>query len=333
MATRRVVVATHGHCFDGLCSAAMFTRLLRHLHPDDELELRYHAAGYGPGQNGVDPALLGGDINAILDFRFSRAPQLSWYFDHHVSAFPTPEDRAAYDARVSASEGRPEAERRMFHDGSYSSCTKLIADIGARVFGLPTDGHLADLVSWADIIDAARFPSADTAVARTEPALQLMTVVEHHGDDAFITRMVPRLLDQPLDQVALAPDIQAALEPLKAGHEGFVALVREHAALRGDVVLVDLLDRDIEVATKFVTYALYPRSAYSVMLTRSPKKCKISIGYNPWSQVPRRHDISAICERYGGGGHAVVGAVTLPPGDVARVREIAETITAELNRP
>jgi len=28
---KRVVVATHGFCLDGLCSAAMFTRLLRHI--------------------------------------------------------------------------------------------------------------------------------------------------------------------------------------------------------------------------------------------------------------------------------------------------------------
>ena len=54
----RVVVATHGHCFDGLCSAVMFTRLMRHLHPGQDLEFKYRGMGYGPGQNGVDPAVL-----------------------------------------------------------------------------------------------------------------------------------------------------------------------------------------------------------------------------------------------------------------------------------
>ena len=53
----RVVVATHGHCFDGLCSAVMFTRLLRHLHPGKELTFKYRAMGYGPGQTtGNHPA-------------------------------------------------------------------------------------------------------------------------------------------------------------------------------------------------------------------------------------------------------------------------------------
>src|ERR1700735_727350 len=100
--SRRVVVATHGHCFDGMCSAVMFTRLLRHVHPGTRFDFEYYAAGYGPGQNGVDPSVLSGDENAILDFRFSRSPKLTWYFDHHVSAFPTAADRALYDARVAA---------------------------------------------------------------------------------------------------------------------------------------------------------------------------------------------------------------------------------------
>src|SRR5580704_6817644 len=95
-----VVVATHGHCFDGVCSAVMFTRLVRHLHEGRALDFRYHACGYGPGQNGVDPKLLVGDVNAILDFRFSIAPSLTWYFDHHVSAFPCEGDRAAYELRA-----------------------------------------------------------------------------------------------------------------------------------------------------------------------------------------------------------------------------------------
>ena len=71
-----VVVATHGHCFDGLCSAAMFTRLYRHRFAGDGATFTYHGAGYGPGQNGVDPKVLAGDVNAILDFRFSPLPQL-----------------------------------------------------------------------------------------------------------------------------------------------------------------------------------------------------------------------------------------------------------------
>jgi len=320
---RKVVVATHGHCFDGMCSAVMFTRLLQHLHPDEQLSFAYRSMGYGPGSNGVDPAILTGDENAILDYRFSAAPQLTWYFDHHVSAFPAEIERTSYERRTHA------PARKMFHDGTYGSCTKLIADIGRAEFGLDVSGD-ATLVRWADMIDSAAFPSPEMAVARSEPVLHLMTVVESEGDDAFLAKMVPRLLAEPLEEVASGKDIAEKYAPLAAQNAGFVELVREHGKVLGQVVLVDLSGLIIEAAAKFVTYALWPESAYSVVISCSKAKCKISIGHNPWSQVRRTHNIAAICERHGGGGHPVVGAIALPADQGARARQIANAIVEEL---
>ncbi len=326
---RKVVVATHGHCFDGLCSAVMFTRLYRHLNPAADVVFEYRGMGYGPGSNGVDPAVLSGEDNAILDFRFSTSPKLTWYFDHHVSAFPAPEDRATYEARAAAT-----GPRHMFHDGKYGSCTKLIADVGRERFGLGAeDPHTSTLVRWADMIDSASFPSAQMAVERAEPVLQLMTVVEHHGDDPFLEKMVPRLLSEEIESVAKDPAIQAAYAPLAAQNESFVEMVKKHVRLVGGgrVVLVDLGSETVDVATKFVTYALWPTSAYSVVLSRSKSKVKISIGYNPWSNVERTHDIARICERHGGGGHPVVGAISLQGEELDRGRQIAESIAEELS--
>ena len=86
-----------------------------------------------------------------------------------------------------------------------------------------------------------------------------------------------------------------------------------------------------DVAAKFVTYALYPEQAYSVLLTRSPKKCKISLGFNPWCGQTRTHDIAKMCERYGGGGHPVVGAISLGADQLAKAKEIASTLADELS--
>lgn len=326
---RNVVVATHGHCFDGLCSAVMFTRLMRHLHPGEELSFTYRAMGYGPGQNGVDPNVLSGDDNAILDFRYSTSPKLTWYFDHHVSAFVTPDDRSSYE--IGAREDAP-GGRRKFHDGGYGSCTKLIADVGLQRFGLDAikDPNIAELVRWADMIDSAAFPSAEMAVTRQEPVLHLMTVVEHKGNDQFIEQMVPRLLEEPLIEVAKSSDVEEAYKPLEAQQKGFIDLVKQHAEDRGSVILVDLSSQVIDVAAKFVTYALWPDSAYSVLLSRSASKCKLSIGYNPWAPIARKHNIAAICERHGGGGHPVVGAISLPAGDVERAKKLAREIAEEL---
>lgn len=324
---RHVVVATHGHCFDGLCSAVMFTRLMRHVHHGEELSFTYRAQGYGPGSNGVDPAIFTGDENAVLDFRFSQSPKLTWYFDHHVSAFPSESDRRVYDERASAPLS-PSA-RRMFHDGAYGSCTKLIADIGHAQFGLDVTGQ-RDLIRWADMIDSAAFPSADMAVARAEPVLHLMTVIENYGGDAYLQAMVPRLVEEPLEEVAKGTDVEDAYAPLAVKHDAYVQLVKDHAKVLGHVVVADLSSVVIDAAAKFVTYSLWPSSAYSVVLSCSPSKCKISIGYNPWSKVARTHNIAAICERHGGGGHPVVGAISLPADKAEAARKLMNEIAEEL---
>jgi hypothetical protein len=143
-------------------------------------------------------------------------------------------------------------------------------------------------------------------------------------------RRVP-LLERPLSEVARSDDIAQAYEPLGRAHEAFVKLVEQRAEQMGQVVLVDLSDQLIEVAGKFVTYALFPESAYSVLLSRSKSKCKISIGYNPWSPLPRRHNIAEICERHGGGGHPVVGAISLAADKVDAAKALSRSIAGELD--
>jgi hypothetical protein len=316
-----VVVATHGHCFDGMCSAALFTRLAR-TRISENAKFTYRACGYGPEQGGVDPAVLNGDENAILDFRYAKHPKLGWYFDHHATAFASDDERADFDKDAGA---------RKFYDPHYGSCTKLIYDVSRDKFAIEDTPEIVELVRWADIIDAARFPSAEMAVLRSEPALWVMTVVENHGDDAFLSRVVPRLLTEPLEEIAKSAEIQSKWVPLRDAHLEFVEKVRAKSQPMGRVVFVDLTETVIDVAGKFVTYALFPKSVYSVMVTRGRTRCKISVGYNPWSGAERLHDISQICKRYGGGGHAVVGAIAIPPGEPERAKAIGLDIVRELD--
>ena len=153
----------------------------------------------------------------------------------------------------------------------------MIADISRDKFGLTDNPTLTELVRWADIIDAARFPSAEMAVMRADPALWLMTVVENYGDEAFLSRMIPRLLDEPLDEIAKSPEIQAKWIPLRDAHLAFIELVRGKSQEIDRVVYVDLSANEIDVVGKFVTYALFPKSVYSVMISRGRTRSKF-----PW---------------------------------------------------
>jgi nanoRNase/pAp phosphatase (c-di-AMP/oligoRNAs hydrolase) len=95
-------------------------------------------------------------------------------------------------------------------------------------------------------------------------------------------------------------------------------------------VTFDLSDLSIDGYNKFIPYYFHPETTYVVSLTRSDFRTKISVGSNPWAPRPRRHNIAEICERYGGGGHAVVGAVSLPREDIEKGRQIMKEIVREL---
>jgi len=96
------------------------------------------------------------------------------------------------------------------------------------------------------------------------------------------------------------------------------------------VVFFDLAGYDVEGYNKFIPYYLFPEAVYTVSVSPSSFRTKISVGSNPWTPEVPRHNLASICERYGGGGHARVGAISLSPGELDRAREIAADIVAEL---
>jgi hypothetical protein len=163
----------HGHCFDGVASAATFARFYRErIHP--EAKVSYTGLLHRPG-NVFKVEWLDGDENAIVDFKYAATEKLTWWFDHHESAFLTPQDEEHF---------RHDQSGKKFLDPTRKSCTELIADITNSRFGFNAE-PLADLIHWAHIIDGALYESAAQCVELKEPALQLMQVIEADPDDKF----------------------------------------------------------------------------------------------------------------------------------------------------
>ena len=309
----------HGHCFDGVASAATFTRFYKErIHQEAEVE--YSGLLHRPG-NLFDEGMFDGDENAIVDFKYSSSPHLTWWFDHHESAFLTAQDEAHFRA-----EGSP----KKFLDTASKSCTEFIARIARERFGFD-DQPLKDLIHWAHIIDGALYDSPAQCVELKEPALQLMQVIEADPDEAFIEQLIRDLTARPLDEVARSTEVQQRFRPILEQHHQTVELIRRKASFISGVVQFDLVDEGHEGFNKFIPYYLFPEATYTVALTRGPERTKISVGSNPWAPRPRTHNIAKICERYGGGGHAVVGAVSLKPDAVEEGRTFMREIVAELS--
>jgi hypothetical protein len=272
----------------------------------------------------------GAGENAIVDFKYFPSPRLTWWFDHHLSAFMTVKDEEEF--RRGQADGSQ--AMRQFFDPGYTSCTSWIAHIASTKFGMDV-GPLKELIYWADIVDGAKYESAKAAVEMLEPAMKLTMVIESAPDDAggsISRKFIPLLTEMPLQQVLEQPFVQELLGPLMERHWAGLELIRERAVCERGVISFDITDQPTEGYNKFIPYYLHPEGTYNVGLSKSSFRTKVSVGTNPWTTKGAAElvNIAAICERFGGGGHARVGAISFPVEREDEARAAVVEIVGEL---
>jgi hypothetical protein len=314
----RVRVFYHDKCFDGACSAALFSRFYRErIRSDAKFVFSglLHRAGALFDEDKFD-----GDENAIVDFKYSASPKVTWWFDHHQSAFLTPADAEHFEHDES---------NRKFYDPDFRSCTRFIATIAEQRFGFDTR-PIADTIEWADVIDGAMYTDATMAVEMRAPAMKLTMVIETATEPGFVARLIPLLASEPLEKILDQPFIARLIPPLMERHQKAIELLRRKIEYRDGTVFFDVTDQDMEGYNKFIPYYLYPDCVYSVGLSQSTFRTKVAVGSNPWSRANRMLNLAKICERYGGGGHARVGAISFATKQTDQARKAAQEIVEEL---
>jgi hypothetical protein len=314
----RVRLCFHDRCFDGTASAALFYRFYRErFDANAQFELT------GMTHRAVQPwtdGLFDGDENVIVDFKYSNSPKVTWWFDHHQSAFLTPADAENF---------RKHPGRKMFYEPEYKSCTKLIANVSKEKFGFDTK-PLDQLIHWGDIIDGAQYPTPEAAVALAEPATQLALVIEAAPENGLPAKIIPELAYRPLSEMVKLPMVAKHLEPLLDRHRKSIEILRERADAREGVIFFDVSDLDLEGYNKFIPYLLYPSCIYSVSVSASAVRAKVSLGTNPWNLANADANLASLAEKFGGGGHARVSAISFDPHDIPRAKEVARELVADL---
>ena len=314
----RVRILYHDHCFDGAASAAFFSRFLEDTrHPGAEFV--FTGMAHKASQIFED-SLFDGDENAIVDFKYSPSPKLTWWFDHHQSAFLSAQDAEHY---------RTHPDPQKLYDPNFRSCTKFICTVARSKYGYDAP-DLADLVTWADIVDGAQYSSAKDAVELKEPAMKLTLVIEGAKGSETVQKVIRWMRTMKLEQIIAQPEIQEFYKPLYERHQRSIGIIQQQAVYDKGVVFFDLIGHDLEGYNKFIPYYLYPRSIYTVSVSMSTFRTKVSVGSNPWVTEPLKHNLASICERYGGGGHPKVGAISFEVGQIAEARAAAAEIVAEL---
>ncbi|MBV9241937.1 MAG: phosphoesterase, partial [Acidobacteria bacterium] len=238
----------HGNCFDGVSSAAVFSKFYKtKLYPNAEIAYTptMHRAG-----NAFDREQFDGDENAIVDFKYCPDERLTWWFDHHQSAFLSKSDEEHFLADTSG---------KKFLDTTSKSCAEFIARICKERFDFD-DPSLAELIEWAHIIDGALYESPAQCVELRSSALKLMQVIEGEKDPSFVEKLIRCLQEESLDEIVASPEIQAKLEPILERHWNTVGLIKERAHYARGVVSFDLTDTGIDGYNKFIPYYFYPET-------------------------------------------------------------------------
>jgi len=267
-----------------------------------------------------DERQFDGDENAIVDFKYSSSPKITWWFDHHESAFLSPADAAHFEHDES---------NRKFYDPAFKSCTSFIAMIAEKRFGFDAR-PVAELVKWTDIVDGAMYSDAKAAVEMKAPAMKLTMAIESSSDHTFVKKLIPLLAYKPLGEILQEPFVAAVLPPLLERHQKSIEILRQRTEEKDGTIFFDLTDLELEGYNKFVPYYLHPGSIYSVGLSKSSFRVKVSVGSNPWSKREPTVNLAKVCERYGGGGHARVGAISFDVSQDEAARKAAKEIAVEL---
>ncbi len=265
-------------------------------------------------------SLFDGDENAIVNFKYSPNPKLTWWFDHHQSAFLTQEDAEHYYSDTSG---------KKIYDPTFRSCTGFIAKVTREKFGYTPD-DLDELVHWADIVDGAQYKNASEAVELGAPAMKLTLIIEGVQGSEPVQQIIRWMRHKKLDEIIQLPEVQDMYRPLYERHVRSIDIIRKQSMCSDGVIFFDLTDFGIEGYNKFIPYYLFPDSVYTVSVSVSSFRTKVSVGSNPWVKEVPKHNLASICERYGGGGHPRVGAISFEKGAIAEAQKVAREIAEEL---
>ena len=157
----------------------------------------------------------------------------------------------------------------------------------------------------------------------------LLALLRRRGERCWNEHL--RLLAyRPLAEMVTLPIVAKHLGPLLERHRKSIDILRQRCEAKDGVIFFDVSDMDLEGYNKFIPYLLHPECVYSVSVSASPVRAKVSLGTNPWNQATADQNLATLAEKYGGGGHPRVSAISFDPHDVPRARQVARDLAMVL---
>ena len=267
----RVRVLYHDHCFDGAASAAIFSRFIHgSFHPDAVFEytgMAHRASQFS--RTACSTATRTPSSTSSTQV----TPKLTWWFDHHQSAFLTPEDARHFQAGI-----RP------------TKCT-IRRSNRAPISSAPWPGRNGDSRRriWTTWCTGQYYRWR--AVSR--PQNGRGTGRARHEADAGhrgLERLRYRTADHPATCSACPwgrsssnPKSRLSISRSTSATSARSSIFVDRASESGGVITFDLTGYDLEGYNKFIPYYSIRKASTPWQSARPSFRTKISVGSNPWS--------------------------------------------------
>lgn len=264
-------------------------------------------------QDGMVP-IHAGDIIANLPYH----PACSLWFDHHITNrdwnFDSPIVPGKGGFRLAPSAARVVYEYYITEGGRQKATGKRIKE-GLEIL---KSERIRYLLEETDKVDAALLTPQEVLHPSGYVLVSMTIDGKRAEDEPYWLRLIALLRDAPLDEVLADPEVKRRCQEILNTQETLKKILLERTTLRGNVIFLDLRGlKEIPDGNRFLLYTLFPAGNISVKVaedSQRPNTIAISVGYNifnPTSQV----NVGELLQKYGGGGHRVVGSCRVPAGD------------------
>ena len=268
-----------------------------------------------------------GDIIANLPYH----PNCTLWFDHHITNTMPEFDRPIMPGkggfRLAPSAARVVCEY-------YTETSKSNDPEGAMRLAFLNTQRMKYLLEEADKIDAGKLSREDVLNPQGYVLISMTTDGRNAGDEPYWLRVIELLRDENLGNMLNDAEVKRRCQQILDEQEQLRKLLLEHATLKSNVIYVDLRGIDkVPDGNRFLIFTLFAAGNIQVKVTEDSQRANttaISVGYNifnPTSKV----NVGELLQRYGGGGHKVVGSCRVPNDKAEQaIKEIVEAVT-EMN--
>ncbi len=299
--------------FDGRVSSAVFLDFLRSRGDS--------VANYFAVDHYIRPkwdAMVKRSKNPVVIFDFYYHPKAVFFFDHHFTTFIRPDWEKKF-----------KPTKYLNLNFKYESCCHLVFDVLVKKFGYKPGKHIKELVRWADIVDAAKYKSAEDTIQLTAPALQIDSYLDQKSQKGDPIRwMIEELSRKDLVKVSKDKRVVAVVKAVRAKIKKSLEYHQKNLQVYDKVCFIDLSAGKVE-RVRFAPHFLVPSLSYIVTLLRSGKVFRVAVGANPWKLNLHKHDLRKLVrDRYGfkAGGHARAAGITGIKDNKAGMKIVKELI-------